>query len=308
MTRLTHSQKIICLGLSLFTLNFPSFAEMPIKIVTLHPLWAEMANELGGDRVTAYSILPNGQDPHYFEPFPKDLKNVAQCDLLLASGKGLETYVGKLREQLGAQASYLELGASIPDSVGGEACTHSGSHDHHHHAIDPHWWLNPNHMMRAARQLSKMFVEIDPVNEAYYSQRLLAYRKSLRALDQEMQNTLKNIPEAQRLLALAHPAFAYFCEAYGFKQISVAGLSQEALPSASDLKDIIHLLVEEKVRALFPEVDSNPKLLAAVSEASGVIVASPLYVDSLPPDHPNYAGLMRQNAKLLAETLGEAKP
>ena len=308
MTLLKQIKELAAVMVLFNVFIFPTFAESGLRIVSLHPLWTEMAESIGGERVSAYTVLPEGEDPHFFEPFPKDLKKIGQCDLLLASGKGLEPYAQKLRSQLKPTARFLELGAAIPDpSTHSVSCGHD--HDHEHaHPVDPHWWLDPNNMMRAARALTKALVGLDPERQVIYESRLRSYRMNMEIIDKITKTRIQTVPTDSRILAVAHPAYAYFCEAYDFQQIPIEGLTEEAVPSALELQRIIQQIKDAAVPAIFPELQSNPKLLKVVADSCGITMQKPLYVDSLPPHDPSYSGLMNHNATLIAEALGESTP
>ncbi|MDB6005709.1 MAG: periplasmic solute binding protein, partial [Prosthecobacter sp.] len=140
----------------------PTFAAT--KVASLHPILADLAQQVGGANVEVVEILKPGADIHHFEPAPKDLAEMRGAKLLLASGKGLESFLDKLRDSLGAGVKLVEVGAKIP-SIPFEEHHHEehgekehaekdkdhDEHDHHHGSEDPHWWHSAENMKRAAR-------------------------------------------------------------------------------------------------------------------------------------------------------------
>ncbi len=84
-----------------------------VQIASLHPLMGDLAKQVGGERVTVIDIGKVGMNVHTFEPTAKDLQAMSTCDLVVASGKGIETYISSLADSLGS-IPILEVGDSVP--------------------------------------------------------------------------------------------------------------------------------------------------------------------------------------------------
>src|SRR5690606_2417839 len=100
-------------------------AEM--KVAVLHPLLADLAKQVGGDRVEVIDLIGRNGDPHRFEPAPADLQRAKDAKLYLASGMGLESYLGALRGIVGGTAEVVEIGKDLPSIEG--TCDHNDHHD-----------------------------------------------------------------------------------------------------------------------------------------------------------------------------------
>ena len=134
------------LSLALLGLLAAAGTAAELKVATLHPLLADLARQVGGDRVEVVELLTKDDDPHHFEPTPENLRAAAGMDLCLASGKGLESYLPALRTILGEGSHLVEVGATIPSLAGG--CNNP---DHNHDdEVDPHWWHSIDAFRRAA--------------------------------------------------------------------------------------------------------------------------------------------------------------
>ncbi len=90
-------------------------ADRPLRVVTLSPILTEMAREVGGAEVAVTGLLPPGVDPHTFEPAPGDMLVLTDADLILASGLGLENYLGKLAANSGTRARIAAVGDALLD-------------------------------------------------------------------------------------------------------------------------------------------------------------------------------------------------
>lgn len=276
------------------------------EVASLHPLLADMARQVGGDRVTVIELIGPSDNPHEFDPNPQTLAAASNAKLVLASGKGLESaYLDKIRDGLGPDQRLVELGRTVHSLVAADG-NPAPCCEHHRHTglIDPHWWHDPDNMRRAARVLAEEMGEIDPERAETYRENARLYREELALVDDWVAERVAAIPPEQRILATSHLAFGYFCRKYGFTAVGVQGVNREDSPSAQALGGIIDYLRAEGVPALFPEVGANPKALATVAEEAGIVLGPALYADGsgLAPGM-DYQSMMRANVEAITETL-----
>src|SRR4051812_20182429 len=85
-------------------------AAEPIRVSTFSTILTEIAQQVGGDRVSVTGHVKPGLDPHVFEPTPADMKVVGDAQLILLSAKHLEGYVDKLKEATGATGRLVKVG------------------------------------------------------------------------------------------------------------------------------------------------------------------------------------------------------
>ena len=62
----------------------------PVRVVVTNNIVADWVENVGGDHVEVFSLLPVGADPHAFQPGARDVAKVADADLVLSIGLGLE--------------------------------------------------------------------------------------------------------------------------------------------------------------------------------------------------------------------------
>lgn len=85
-----------------------------LEVASLHPLMTDLVRQVGGSDVTVLEIGKPGLDPHTFQPRASDIRAMARCRLIFASGKGLETYLGDLSDSLGSGQRIVEVGRTVP--------------------------------------------------------------------------------------------------------------------------------------------------------------------------------------------------
>jgi zinc/manganese transport system substrate-binding protein len=277
-------------------------AAADLKVATLHPLLADLAHQVGGDRVEVIDLIGRNGDPHHFEPSPENLQRSADATLYLASGMGLESYLKSLRGIVGKKAEIVEIGKDLP-SIEGE-CDHEG-HDHgdHEHAIDPHWWHSIDLFRRATTTTATAFAKADPAGAETYQKNAAAYRTKLDELERWTRKEIAKIPRDKRHLATAHAAFGYFCKDHGFEPIPVQGVNREQMPDPKKLAALIAELKEHQVGAIFPEKESNPKILQALTKDTGIQLGEALIADGSTAE--SYEAMVRHNVAAIVAGLAK---
>jgi len=278
-------------------------AAAELKVASLHPLIGDLAKQVGGERVEVVDLIGKNGDPHHFEPVATDLQRAGDAKLYLASGMGLEGYMDSLRGIVGAKAQIIEIGKDLP-SIEGE-CDHEGhDHDHEHeHEIDPHWWHSIDLFRRAATITADTFGKADPAGAETYAKNAAAYRIKLDELERWTRKEIARIPRDKRHLATAHAAFGYFCKDFGFEPVPVQGMSREQMPDPKKLAALVTELKEHQVGAIFPEKESNPKILEALTKDTGIKLGQPLIADGSTAE--SYEAMMRHNVAAIVAGLGK---
>lgn len=251
-----------------------------LKIATLHPLLADLARNIGGEHVEVVDLIgPNG-DPHHFEPKPEDLKRADGTQLYLVAGMGLEGYLPKLKAIIADHATLVEVGATLPALEG--ACDHEdedhAGHDHAHE-LDPHWWHSVELFRRATSVVESAMSTASPAHAVDFARNAEAYRSKLEALEKWARREISKVPRDARQLATAHAAFAYFCKDFGFTPHPVQGINREQMPDPRQLAALVGELKESRVAAIFPEKESNPKILQTLTHDTGIRLGEPLIAD-----------------------------
>lgn len=244
-----------------------------LKVAVLHPLLGDLARQIGGAQVEIVNLIgPNG-DPHHFEPKPEDLGKAQGASLYLVAGMGLEGYLPKLKAIIANKATLVEVGATLPMLNG------TDDHSDHAHEIDPHWWHSIECFRRATGIVAKALTNASPENAATFQKNADAYRHQLDELERWTRREITKIPRNKRQLATAHAAFNYFCKDFGFTAHPVQGLSHEQMPGPDELAALIADLKKNDVAAIFPEKESNPKLLQTLTTDTGISLGDALIAD-----------------------------
>lgn len=282
-----------------------------LKLVATTSIVADVVAHVGGDRIDLAVMIPQGADPHSYEPSPRDLAAVAEAHLLFASGLDLEEFLEGLLESAGAQDRCLYLSHEIsPRSMEeGEDHEGEGQGDHQHEGADPHVWTDPNNVILWVDAIQEALISLDPDNASAYQANAEAYRAELEALDAWIREQVAGIPQENRRIVTDHSFLGYLADAYGLEQVGaiIPSYSTLAETSAGELAELEDSIRELGVRAVFVGNTVNPSLAETVAQDTGVQLI-PLYTGSLSQEGgeaDTYIAYMRYNVEAIASALRE---
>jgi zinc/manganese transport system substrate-binding protein len=283
------------LGLLLWAAAAAAPAEPPLRVAALGTVLAEIAGQVGGEAVRVDSLIRPGVDPHSFDPSPAEMRLLVDADLVLASGLGLEGYLGRLAARLGPGGRVASVGDALPEAItgpGGER--------------DPHWWQSVRATEHAVETVRAALAAARPGEAAGLAARARAYGDRLRTLDAWVAAQVAAVPPERRQLVTSHDAFAYFARDYGFTVHALSGLSTEGEADARHVAALIDLIRRDHIRAIFAESSVNPRLVANLTEETGARPGGTLYGDGLGPPGSGadtYEAMIRHNVRTLVEAL-----
>lgn len=279
----------------------------PLRVASLSTVMADLAREIGGERVEVTEIVKPGVDPHIYEPTPGDRKTIAESRILLASGLGFEGYLDKLRPGLEKAGVRLVVGGDVVKPIEAACDAHEGhdhSHDHSHGPNDPHWWHSISNVESVATQIRDALISADPAGKTSYEANANALQSRLTALAKWVRLQLAALPKAHRILVTSHEALGYFARDHGFEIFAVQGVSTSDQPSSQKVKHLIEEIKARRVKAIFAENIENPKVLEQITIETGAKPGGMLYADGLGSGAAaTYEGMMRHNVSTIVEAL-----
>ena len=282
-------------------LGFPAGAadgrEPPLTVATISIL-ADFVRAVAGERLEVISIVHVGGDPHTYEPVPSDARRIADADLVVRNGLGLERWLDRLIDT-NAKARVVTATEGLVPLVQAD-----GDYEGH---PDPHLWMDPRFAAAYVRNIEAALAERYPQHATEFAENARRYAEGLEALDRDIAQAFSGIEEEHRKLVTTHDAFRYFGRRYGVEVVAtIWGISTEREPSAREIRAIVDGIRKQGVRSVFVETTVNPALMLRIAEETGIHVGAPLYGDSVGPPGSGadtYVGMMRANASAVAEGL-----
>jgi zinc/manganese transport system substrate-binding protein/manganese/iron transport system substrate-binding protein len=273
----------------------------------------DLAEQVGGDRVEASSIVPVGGSPETFQPSPRDAGRISEARVVFENGLGLDDWVEDLVESAGnEEQTVVELAEGLETLEDGEhgeeqeaEREHGGEDEHEHAEGNPHLWLDVANAEHYVEKIQDTLVELDPDGAEGYEANGAEYLAKLEELDGYIKEKAEGIPEERRKLVTFHDAFPYFAEAYGFELVGVVLENPEAEPGSREVAGVVRTIEEEEVPVVFTEPQFNTGLANTIAQEARVEVRE-LYTDTLIEDGAanTYDAMMRTNIDRISEDLG----
>lgn len=285
----------------------PAPARAGFKVLAVETFLADMAQNVAGERLRIDALLPIGVDPHSFEPTPQDLRRVADCDVLIVNGAGLEEFLTRLLQSAGGKHLVIEAAAGLTSRAGREGEVAEVALADHEHG-DPHFWLDPINVVRYVENIRAGLSQADPQGAAAYAAGAAAYAARLQELDQWANAQFAALPEARRQIVTNHESLGYLADRYGLRIVGtiIPSVSTSASPSAEQMAQLVGRIRQAGVQAIFLETGSNPQLARQIAQESGIRVVTDLYTHSVSaPDGPapTYIDMIRYDTRAMVDAL-----
>ena len=296
---------------------------LPTIVVTTS-IWSDVVQNVVGEDANVETIIPIGADAHDFAPSSQQVAMIQTADLVVANGLGLEEGLEDVLEAAEADGvNVLEVAPlvePIPFALGdeddhghddedGDRSDEEGEHGQDHDGDDPHVWMDPDRVARAAIEIAEalnaLYASIDWMTRAE------GYAEELRATGVEAQQMLSVVAEDQRKLVTNHEALGYFADRFEFEVVGVVfpGGSTLSDPSSAELSELVETMEDEGVSTIFGETSSASALAEAVAaEVGDDVEVVELYTESLGEPGSGaktVIGMTLTNAERVAGSLGE---
>ena len=278
----------------------------PLRIVTSFLPIQSHTLAIAGQNAEVVQLLGKDAGPHDFQLSPSDVKKLAEADLFIINGAGIEDWLDDLVKKSGNKDLVIvdtSKGVDLVESP--EEVAIAGGHGHHHHQGDggnPHIWLDPVIAQKQAANIVAALQKADPANAAAYAENGAAYAAELEALDAEYRATLKPLPNKN--LVSFHDAFPYLSARYGLNYVGAIAEFPEKDPTPRQLASLVDKIRELQVGVLFAETGYAPGLLEKIAKETGAKVSS---LDTLEVGQGGakaYLERMRKNLSSLQRAFG----
>lgn len=306
-----HLRALLLLAILCINLIQPARAET-LRVVASFSILADVARNVGGDRVHVDTIIDHDQDAHSYQPRPSDSRKLRDAQLVIANGLGFDVWLERLAEASGGSGKLVVASQGVK-LLSKSTDTHDHDHDHDHEhghgdahdALDPHVWQDVANVRIFAANIAKALITADSAGESTYRDNLSRYDAELAALDADIRRELASLSSG-RTVVTTHEAFAYFGATYGIRLLAASGVSPSSEPSAAGIARLIRQIRKENAAAVFLENVSDPRLMERIGKETGARVGGTLISDALTgPDGsaPTYVAMMRHNLAALVAAL-----
>lgn len=227
-----------------------------LQVTTSFYPMAEFARAVGGDKAQVTTLVPDGAEPHDWEPSPRDLTKIGRSQLFVYNG---------LVEPWAEQAMQAVAERKVLSVQAGSGLYDNGSKQ------DPHVWISPKKAMIEVQRITEAFCEADAANAAYYQANCRQYLEQLQQLDKQMQEIAASAQK--KVFITSHAAFGHLAADYGLRRLAVSGLSPQAEPTPADLQRLAGIVKQEQVGYIFFETLSDPRIAQVLAKETGAETA-----------------------------------
>ncbi len=279
-----------------------------LQIVATIGMIADIAQNVGGERVVVTGLMGPGIDPHLYKASEGDVARLQQADIIFYNGLHLEAQMGGVIERMAdGRIRTVAVTDLIDRALLQSPPEFKGNYD-------PHVWFDVTLWMKATEQVRDTLVEADPGSAALYQANAERFLGELADLHAYVLEQAARVPADKRVLITAHDAFNYFGRAYGFEVRGLQGISTEAQASTSDVQGLADFITERQIPAVFVESSVPQRTIEAVQAAVrargfDVQIGGSLYSDAMGnPGTPEgaYLGMVRHNIDtIVGALLGE---
>jgi zinc/manganese transport system substrate-binding protein len=268
-------------ALALGSCAFATPALAAITVVAATPDLADIAKQVGGDRVTVSSIARPNQDLHMIEPRPSDVLRTKRADLVVRVGLDLDLWMDALlnaaansRVNRGAPG-YVDASVGIRKlEVPREQIT-GASGDIHVYG-NPHYWLDPLNGEIISANILEGLKRVSPTDANYFERNRNAFLAALRSAMRRWQEKLN--PYQGRKIVIYHDAWPYFVRRFNLKVLGCIEPKPGIPPTASHVASLIEQIKAEKQPVVIADAafysDKAAKTIAARTGAKFVVIPS----------------------------------
>ena len=286
-----------------------AFAAEKIDVVTTTGMIADAAREVGGDMIEVRELMGPGVDPHAYRQTRTDIVAMANADLVLWNGLYLEAQMEEFLLELGEGQAVVAVAEAVPENL-------LIGHEDYEGRFDPHLWMNPNLWSRVVINIRDALIEAHPEGEETFIANADAHLAELGDLARYTTEVLSSVPVQSRGLLSAHDAFNYVGNAYGFEVMGIQGISTESEAGLQRIAELVDMLVERDIRAVFVETTVSDRNVRALIEGAAardhdVVIGGELFSDAMgePGTYEGtYVGMIDHNATTIARALGGQAP
>jgi zinc/manganese transport system substrate-binding protein len=252
-------------------------------IVVTYSILGSLVRDAVGDRATVVVMMPNGADPHEWEPSAKDIEQLNNADLIVRNGVdlegGMKAVLDRAKEK--GVATFVAADHTTVRIVGAGEGLSNGDPDQATGARDPHLWMDP-------LTLKDVLIALGPVLEQQgidAATGISSVAGGLDRLNDEVSSILATVPEVNRSLVTGHESLGYFAKRYGFKLIGaiIPSLTSQAGVSAEQLSKLAKAVGDQHVKAIFTELGTPSQVAETIGSETGVEVVT-LATHVLPSD------------------------
>ncbi|MEH6908927.1 metal ABC transporter substrate-binding protein [Neobacillus drentensis] len=273
-------------------------------VTTFYPMYF-FTKKVVGDAASVDLLIPNGVEPHEWEPSTKDMINIQDSDMFIYNSRYFETWTEKIFKSINQKDMEIVEASKGIKLMDADANTEEDHESENHSSKDPHVWLSPVLAQQEVDNIARVLEQKDPKNKELYEKNAEAFKVELSELDALYKETINKATTKE--FVTQHASFGYLAKQYGLIQIPIAGLSPEVEPPLGKLAELTKLTQEKNIKVIYFEGMTSSKVAQTLADEIGAKteVLNPL--EGLTKEEQNqgldYIGVMKKNLEALKKSI-----
>jgi manganese/zinc/iron transport system substrate-binding protein len=293
---------LLCLGVYILPIQA---ADKKLKVATTVTMVADLARQVGGDRVEVDALMGPGVDPHLYKAAASDITRLQQADVIFYSGLLLE---GKMQDIFAKLARSKRFVYPVTEAIPVDKLLEPPEFAGHY---DPHVWFEVPLWKMCVDVVTKGLSEADSAGKDFYEKRAAEVRARMDELHAWALKKSAELPAERRILVTSHDAYNYFGRAYGFQVVGLQGISTVTEAGLADMAKLTDFIKQKKVKAVFVETSVPHHTIERISKDTGVKIGGELFSDAMGTpgqmengyDLGTYEGMIKHNMTTIVEAL-----
>ncbi len=267
-----------------------------IKVSVTFNAMKEFTEAVGKDKVDISTIIPDGTEPHEFEPKAQDLVGLSTAQVFVYSGFGMEAWADNAIKS----ANNPNL-ITVEASKGAEPIKNTDPGEIEEHGqYDPHIWLSLKGAEIEVKNIKDALVKADASNKDFYEKNCDDFVSQLESLYEDYNKKFQSVNK--KSFVTGHAAFGYFCRDFGLQQNSVEDVFAEGEPSAQQLTELVKYCKDNKVTTIFAEEMASPDVSNTLAKEVGANVET-IYTIESGEDNKSYIDRVQSNLSKIYSSL-----
>ena len=272
--------------------------EDKLKVIVSFNAIKEFVQAVGKDKVAIITLIPDGTEPHDFQPTTRDMQALHKADLFIYNGAGMENWVGTATKAASNKNLQVLEASKGVDLI----ALDDPAEIKEHGTYDPHTWLSLVNAQIEVQNIADALAAADKQNANFYQQNAAAYKQELQKLLTKYQAKMHNLPAKN--FVTGHAAFAYLCRDLGLEQSSVEDVFASGEPSAKSLSELADFCKENNVKTIFVEEAVSPKTSQTLAREVGA-TTQPIHTLESSEGTLTYLDRMEENLDAIYQGLKE---
>ncbi len=279
-------------------------AAQPLNIgVTLHPYYSYVAN-IVQDKANVIPVIPEGFNPHAYEPRAEDIKRISKLDVLVLNGIGHDDFAERMvAASEKPNLTLIEANANVPLlAATGQAARGAGN------VVNPHTFLSITASITQINTIARELAALDPDNAAFYRKNAREYGKRLRSLRAKALSQLNQKNSTDLRVATIHGAYDYLLREFGLEVTAVVEPAHGIEPSPSQLKKTIESLKALDVGVILSEIDFPSSYVDTIQKEAHVKLYALTHISYGAYEADKFELEMQKNLNTIVQAILDATP